>query len=83
MEDNSKLPFYVSYQDPKTLCYTRKPEEKERIVRIHDLLLMKKEQLDKFDITLEEEGNPQNLGQTLPFFIFLSFIFYLLIYGFT
>ena len=46
---NEPLPFYVSYQDPVTMCYTRKDDGKENTVRISDSLWMRRKQLNKFE----------------------------------
>lgn len=49
MNSDSKLPFYVSYQDPETLCFTRKKDEGKHGVRISDLVSFYKYQiLDRF-----------------------------------
>ena len=45
---NSNLPFYVSYQDPETICFTRKSDDKENIIRIYDLFSLITKQLDRF-----------------------------------
>ena len=36
MDADSQFPFYVSYQDPETICFTRENDEKQGIVRISD-----------------------------------------------
>ena len=40
------LPFYVSYQDPYRVCYTRKEDNKDNIIRNEDTLSLS----DKFNM---------------------------------
>ena len=46
---NEPLPYYVSYLDPQTVCYTRKDDFKENIIRIEDKINLRKAALDKFN----------------------------------
>ena len=41
------LPFYVSYQDPLQVCFTRKDDNKENVIRREDVLNIRKSELDK------------------------------------
>ena len=45
---NLDLPFYVSYQDPDNLCFTRKDDAKENTNRVADELKLYRDQLEKF-----------------------------------
>ena len=36
LDYDSPLPFYVSYQDPDRVCFTRKEDRKDNIIRIED-----------------------------------------------
>ena len=45
----TELPFYISYQDPERICYTRNSDSKEGIIRIEDILSLIREQLQMFD----------------------------------
>ena len=46
---NEPFPFYVSYLDPQTVCYTRNDDFKENIVRIEDKINLQTAALDKFN----------------------------------
>ena len=48
-ELNKTIPFYKSYQDPRRICFTRKADQKQNIIRVSDFLNLKKEELDRFD----------------------------------
>ena len=40
VNSDNPLPFYVSYQDPNKVCFTRKDDNKEGIIRMEDILSM-------------------------------------------
>ena len=62
---SSMLPFYVSYQDPDTICFTRNNDKKEGIVRIEDTYSLVKSQLDKFDNSVKIKIFVHHPGQLL------------------
>ena len=46
---DAPLPFYVSYQDPVVMCFSRKGDDKGNIIRISDSLWLHKKQLERFE----------------------------------
>ena len=45
---NTSMPFYISYQDPRTICFSRKNDITKKIIRIEDTLILFKSKLDRF-----------------------------------
>ena len=48
MPSTSQLPFYVSYQDPDTICYSRNNDDKTGIVRVSDTFSFQIKELKRF-----------------------------------
>ena len=59
------LPFYVSYQDPNTVCFTRNKDEREGIIRVKDTLMLFKDKLKRFDGQIEIKLFIHHPGQLL------------------
>ena len=54
VDNGLKLPFYTSYQDPERVCFTRKNDRKDGIIRIEDILSLKDTLASKFNGTGSE-----------------------------
>lgn len=48
VHDDKVLPFYVSYQDPERVCFTRNDDKREKIMRVEDELTLLHQQLKRF-----------------------------------
>ena len=49
LKDSNSLPFFLSYQDPEKVCFTRNDDDKPNIARLYDTVSLIKAKLEKFD----------------------------------
>ena len=59
------LPFYVSYQDPDNVCFTRNNDKREGTIRIRDILMLNKKELKRFDTMVSIKFFVHHPGQLL------------------
>ena len=59
------LPFYVSYQDPDHVCFTRNDDKREEIIRLRDMFRLDKQELKKFDTMVAIKFFIHHPGQLL------------------
>lgn len=62
---NESLPVYLSYQDPSTICFTRKDDKNLNIIRMEDSLNLFREELEKFQVRLKFKIFIHHPGQLL------------------
>ena len=65
LDADETLPFYLSYQDPSTICYTRKDDKTLNIIRIEDSLSLLREEVQKFHVRLKFKIFIHHPGQLL------------------
>lgn len=76
-KSNPPMPFYVSYQDPATMCFTRNNDKNEKTIRIDDLLILSRSKLEKFNRFVKLKVFVHHPNQLLRVFkspVFESFI---------
>lgn len=49
LQPSSQLPFYVSHQDPESICFTRQEDELANTIRISDMISLFKSKLEEFE----------------------------------
>lgn len=67
-KDTRRLPYFVNYQDPNTVCFTRIEDEGANIIRIEDELNLLKENLRKLDLHVTIKVFVHHPGQLLRVF---------------
>ena len=65
INSNESLPVYLSYQDPSTICFTRKDDKNLNIIRIEDSLNLLRVELEKFQVRLKLKIFIHHPGQLL------------------
>ena len=76
-KNNPPMPFYVSYQDPATVCFTRNNDKNENTIRIEDKLSLSRSKLEKFNPQVKFKvvvHHPNQLLRGLKSPVFESYI---------